>query len=371
MKEERAPAKKAFIYCRTSEDSEQEDGKKVSIETQEKSGLELAKRHGYKVLHVFKDRNRSGRTYPTGLSIPDKAVDAYCNECGFSLTNRTRNGLGELLQKIKDVDVIIVRNADRLMRPLPVSKLDAQILEILQEHKIIIHSHDDNIIDPNNPDHILIFKLMSTISGKGVQDRRDETKAAIRELRDTGKLYFPPYFYGFRSNGHQKVYRVEDEITIVQRIFKDFLGDKGLNDGKSLKAIARELNDENIPTLRERGKEIPGDNQKFSDRVLIKVGKGKDGKAHWLDSSIRSILTRTHYAGFQYKSNGTEMVDVAAYHPRVVSKEMFKKVQDKLEQRKGDKRGNTKRVHGLGGAFVLWSLRLQALYNGNILEVRG
>ena len=334
MKEGSLQKKRAFIYCRTSDDSENEDGKKVSIETQEASGLDLAKRHGYEVIPAtskdvaFKDRNRSGRLYPTGFEIADQEVENYCNECNFSTKSRTREEFGDLLRRIKEINVIIVRRADRLMRPLSLSKMDAHILTFLKNHNVIIHSHDDNIIDPHNPDHIFIFKLTSTIQSQYVADRREETKIGVRKVRDEGKLYFPPRFYGFRAGGYQTVIRMEDEIKIVQMVFAEFLAKN------TLKGIARKLNSSPTP--------VP---------TLKQTGKGKDGKGFWLDSSIRSILKRTQYAGFQYKSNGTDEVQVPAFHPPVVSYDIFKQAKAKLDVGKEKKFhvGNTKEAHALVG----------------------
>ena len=326
MKQGEPEGKRAFIYCRTSDDSEEEDGTKVSIEAQEETGRELAKRHGYVVVDVFKDRNRSGRLYPKGFEIPDPEVDAYCNECKYSTVNRSREQFGKMLRRLREVEVIIVRRADRLMRPLPLSKLDVHILTILKANNVIVHSHDDNIIDPHNPDHIFIFKVTSTIHSRYVADRREETKTAIRKIRDSGKLYFPPHFYGFRTGGHQQVKRVPEEIAIVQRIFKEFLA------GNTFKGIARGLNSANPP--------IP---------TLTHKGKSKDGTGFWLDSTVRVILKRTHYAGFQYKSNGTEEVQVPVFHPPIIPYDLFKKVQSKMEERKHANVGNTKDVHALTG----------------------
>ncbi len=317
--------KRAFIYCRTSDDADEaEDSKKLSIETQEAEGLAMAERHGYKVLKVFKDRNRSGRLYPKGFEIPDLEVEAFCNSCKFSKTNRSREQLGELMRRLGEIDVIIVRRADRLMRPLPLSKLDTHILPILKCHNIVIHSHDENIIDPKNDQHVAIFRLKSTFESKYVSDRREETLIAIRDLRDTGKLYFPPSFYGFRSKGHQEVRRVENEIKILKNIYADFLA------GKPLKAIARNLNSLGVPlpTLKR---------------------EAKNGKGFWLDSTIRAILKRPQYAGVQYKSNGTDLVQVDVFQPPVVSLETFKKVQDILAERQTGRIGNTKELHALGG----------------------
>ena len=327
--EEERP-KRAFIYCRTSEDSEQEDGKKVSIETQIESGEELARRHNYQVVDTFIDRNRSGRLYPTGFSISDSEVETYCNECGFSAGNRTRNGLGKLLERLSEVDIIILRRADRLMRPLPLSKLDAHILGMIKSAGVLIHSQDDNILDPNNEEHILVFKISSTIQSKYVSERREETRIGIRKKRDSGQIYASSNFYGFRSAGVQKVRRIPEEIKIVKRIYRDYL------DGKGFAQVARELNQEGVLTFRR-------------NRLLEKGEKFNPNRDFWVDSTVRDILDRPQYAGFQLKSNEVEEVKVPAYHPPVIPYKTWKRVEAKRNETRGVHVGNRKRVHPLAG----------------------
>jgi len=57
--------KRAILYARTSADSENE-GLKLSIEEQLDACKNLAQSHGYNIIGEYFDRNRSGRTYPTG-----------------------------------------------------------------------------------------------------------------------------------------------------------------------------------------------------------------------------------------------------------------------------------------------------------------
>ena len=318
------PQKRAFIYCRTSSESDKDDGESVSIETQEADGLELAKRFGYSVLGIFKDSGRSGRLYPTGHDIPDKAVERYCDECKYSPNTRTRKEFGKLISRINEIDVIIVRNADRLMRPYTLSFLGNHILSILLDHNIVIHSHDDNIIDPHKPDDLLIFDIKSGVASRYIVDRQNETKIGMKEQRDKGELYFPPNFYGFRSAGQRLVKREEAELNIVRRVFKEFLA------GKKLNEIARDLNTENIKTLNPKRKHTthtPG----------------------WEASTIRSILRRPQYAGFQYKSNKVDEVVVNAYNPPAVDRKTFDAVQLILDDRNRRKInvGNTKEEHAL------------------------
>jgi DNA invertase Pin-like site-specific DNA recombinase len=322
-----APQKRAFIYCRTSVDSEtQEDSTKVSIEEQEQSARELAQRNDYKVIDVFIDRNRSSKIYPTGFeALDDVIVDEYIKSRNIPKKERTRKALGDLFSRLNEIDIIIVRNVDRLMRSLELSKLDSHLLPMLRSRNILIHSYDDGTVNLRNSSQVLLFKIQNHVKAGDSEKTRKDTENALKELRRTGQLYFPPNFYGFRTDGNQKVKRVDNEITIVQRVFSEFLA------GKTLKGIARDLNTERIPTLNPNR-------------------KVKNERSYWLDSTIRAMLKRPQYAGFQYKNkDGKSEVQVAAYQPPVIPYKTYKQVEVILSDRKKKNIGNTKDIHALSG----------------------
>lgn len=351
------PKKKAFLYCRTSVDSEEDDGKKVSIEEQTESGRALAVKNGYEVIGEFIDRNRSSKIYPTGFEIPDFEVEQYCDECKLSPSHRTRDAFGKMMERLPEVQIVIVRAADRLMRALPLSKLDAHILSYFKRHKVLIHSHDNNILDPHNNQHILLFKIQSGISSSDTEKRREETRKAIRMQRDHGKLYFCPTFLGFKSIGLQQVERIPAEVEMVKQIFKEFL------ETENIDGIARRLNREGIPTRPSHGQHKKGE-------------KGKTGRPWWTGATIRHILQRPQYAGFQYKSNGIDEVPTPLFHPPVINRDTFKRVQTILDNRKKFPRKFQRNSHVISGlarcgncGYNLYSTATYVKYEGQKVKV--
>jgi len=326
---------RAFIYCRTSDDAEKkEDATKVSIEEQEEKCRQLAQKFGYEVLDVFIDRNRSSKIYPTGfVAQDDTVVEDYLKDRTIPKDHWTRDGLGKLFSRLDEINVIIVLNVDRFMRSLELSKLDSHLLPMLRRRNIIIHSNDHGILDPKKSSEILIFKIENHVKSDDSEKKRIYSQECFKTCRRTGKLYSTPNFYGFRTAGKQKVRREKDEIEIIQQVFKDFLADK------SMYFIARDLNTRHVKTL-EAKKENGKDNPK------------------WEACTIRAMLKRTHYAGFQYISKreiekeveDREEVQVPLFHPPVIDRDTFNKVQAKLANRKEEHTPrNCKDVHGLGG----------------------
>jgi len=92
--------KRALIYARTSQDSE-DAGLKVSIEEQLEACRNLCKNQGYQIIGEYFDRNRSGRTYPTGSSFInlDPVFEDYFQAHIKLAKARTRDGLGEIFKQ--------------------------------------------------------------------------------------------------------------------------------------------------------------------------------------------------------------------------------------------------------------------------------
>ena len=133
--------KRVFLYARTSQDSE-DAGVKVSIEEQLEACRNLCQSQGYQIIGKYFDRNRSGRTYPTGSPFInlDPVFEQYFQEHIKLTKARTRNGLGEIFKRLAQVDIIAVRDETRLMRPLLNSFLETWICQTLATHNVIVHS---------------------------------------------------------------------------------------------------------------------------------------------------------------------------------------------------------------------------------------
>ena len=319
---------KCFIYCRTSVDSESKDSSdKVSIEEQEINGRKLARKHDLEVVDVFIDRNRSSRVYPTGYSIPDPAVDEYCRQCNFSERQRTRESLGKMISRLDEVGIVIVRDQDRLMRPELLSYLDTHLLNLFRKAGVVIMSRDGSTIDPSKSRDVISARTKGSSDSDTYDKRREETINALKELRDSGMPYSSTTFYGFRYVGTGKPpKRIDSEVKVIQRIFQDFIN------SNNIAQIVQTLNAERIP----------------SPETHVDKNKVKGDGPFWNISTVREILRRIRYAGFQYRTDGSE-VDTPYFLPPVIDRETFDKVQALFEKRSHDPQGRDRAVHALSG----------------------
>ena len=285
---------RAFIYARTSSDDGDttrnhiDVSRKESTEVQAKECRELCKRNGYTVVSAsedndaFEEKDFSGRTYPAGYEVPDPAFETYFNKHIGRPNKRSRSKLGELLNRIGEVDLIVVRDVSRLMRPVKHSHLGNFILQFLSQHGVQIHSISEGKLDPDNIGNLITTNLGMMVSDDAKRVELEKSLAGLKQKKDSGWLTTGVSFYGFESSGHQKMRPIPDQLEVVRYIFKRFL------EGTTIIQIARELNDQ------------------------LKKPTGKNSS--WKNHTVRTILGRPAYAGLSRNSAG-----------RLIESNVFKK----------------------------------------------
>jgi site-specific DNA recombinase len=126
---------------------------------------------------------------------------------------------------------------------------------------------------------------------------RDKVRDALRRKAVRGEvLGRPPY--GYHAGARNRLELVEDEAVVVRYIF-----DLYLKEDLGIRLIARRLNEESLRTRRNRP---------------------------WSMVSIRDILRNRAYLG-TYQRLG---VRVPGTHPALVSPDQFRRVQERLEDRR-------------------------------------
>lgn len=285
---------RAFIYARTSSDDGDtaknhiDVSRKESTEVQAKECRELCKRNGYTVVSAsedndaFEEKDFSGRTYPAGYEMPDPAFETYFNKHIGRPNKRSRSKLGELLNRIGEVDFVVVRDVSRLMRPVKHSHLGNFILQFLSQHGVQIHSISEGKLDPDNIGNLITTNLGMMVSDDAKRVELEKSLAGLKQKKDSGWLTTGVSFYGFESSGHQKMRPIPDQLEVVRYIFKRFL------EGTTIIQIARELNDQ------------------------LKKPTGKNSS--WKNHTVRTILGRAAYAGLSRNSAG-----------RLIESNVFKK----------------------------------------------
>lgn len=329
---------KAVIYCRTSGKNQSletdfelkkleksDKSGKISLQYQEQECRKLAEKYDYDVVEVFRDNDYSCITYPDTEYFRERAKGDKTYQKAIKdikkITEKKsfRPELGRMIQVIEKekINVVIVREETRLMRPLPKSGLMGDFLSVLEECNTIIRTTKGNYIDPKNFQDIFILQIVSMTEIQSMMNKIEASKASIIQKRDNGDVYGKLYCFGYEQDDCNLI-PVEKELKIVKEIFRQCL------DGVPLCLIARYLNKNQIPTY--------------------------NGGKMWRDNNVRNILKRPTYAGLQKKSDFIEFVpiNVLKLNKPPITFGEYLRVQDILKTHTKKSRA-TKHCHPLSG----------------------
>lgn len=284
-------------YCRVSTDS---DAQLESLETQ--------KTHYENYINSRDDWEFAGLYFDEGITgtKADKRpkLMRLINDC-----------------KAKKVDFVITKSISRFSRNTT-DCLD--IIRSLLNLNIPVYFEKENI-NTGSMESELFLSILSGVAEGESTSISENNKWGIKKRFENGtyKLGYVPY--GYRWENCEIIVDPEQAL-IVKRIFSELLAGKGTD------AIAKSLNDENVPTK-------------------------KGGR--WTSTSIRGILANEKYTGdciFQktytdssfnrHKNDGhLDQYYVPNHHEAIVSHEDFDAAATLIEQRaneKGIQRGSNK-----------------------------
>jgi site-specific DNA recombinase len=147
------------------------------------------------------------------------------------------------------------------------------------------------------PDSDPLDTIVRSWSSSRSEEVREKVKSALRRKAVRGEvLGRPPY--GYRVGPRNRLEVVDEEAVVVRYIFRLYL-----HEGLGIRLIARRLNEEGLRTRRNRA---------------------------WSMVSIRDILRNRAYLG-TYQRLG---VRVPGTHPALVSPDDFRRVQERLSDRR-------------------------------------
>ena len=274
-----------YIYTRQS--SQKED-RSISCEEQVSNCRKYAEENNLTVKDVFTDIDVSGRLFPkqfAQLAEIDLVYKNYLKET--KKEGQWRVGLGQLFDKLKDGDTIIVDDLSRFYRPLTNSYLESALTQFLIEKKIRLLTVKNGEVNLNSFNDNLINALQNRINDNQLSIQRKKSKASLSRLYNNGEYHASlGMMIGYKSTGKKKEVEVDEQgAKIVKYIFKSYI------EGKSLLQIVRDLN------------------KKFEMKTCVK--------------SIKNILERPLYCGYMYnKQNelikaqqvqGKEIIDFSTW----------------------------------------------------------
>jgi site-specific DNA recombinase len=206
-----ADALPAAIYCRISRDAEK-DG--LGVGRQEKDCRALAERLGWDVVAVFVDNDVSafsGKVRPQYRAMLDAA----------------RSG---------QVRGVIAWHTDRLHRR--VTELE-EFVNVAETHQLQIETVTAGTVDLSTPSGRMMARTLGNMAQYEVEQTRKRVRSKKQEAAEQGKYRGGPRPYGFERDG---VTINEPEAEIVREMTRAVLA------GRTLSALARELNDRGVPT---------------------------------------------------------------------------------------------------------------------------
>ncbi len=248
----------------------------------------------------------------------------FCDD-GCSGTNMERPGMQKLLKEVKanNIHCIIVKDMSRFSRDyIEMGTYLNQIFPFMGVRFIALNDHYDsrehygNTIEIDTAFQTLLYDLYS-------KDISVKVRASFENKCANGEYVFGQVPFGYEKSKKVKNTAIvnEKEAEIVRHIFSLAM------QGKSSTQIAKQLYEENIPTItqiRKPGKEV------------------QDGKLHtWSSQTVRKILNNRFYLGeMAYgksvrKSVGSksgkaipkeEWKVIPNHHEALISEEIFEQV---------------------------------------------
>lgn len=281
---------RAIIYCRTSSDDESGDDK--SIPEQAADCIRLCKDQGYTLItEPIKEPNRSGRLYPEGEPLAE--LDEAVRDHSANMQHKSRPGLAKVVRLLSQADVIVIRDNERLARPLSDSFLAAYLTQKLTKAKIKIHSVLDGLKDPAEWETQFVGAIRSMATDRETRKRAALSKAKKQKLQDAG-MARTCRFFGYRNVG-KKVEVIQEQADVVRKIFRWIL------EGINLAEIVRRLQE-------------------------------LDPLHSWTRSIVRILVDKPQYAGKCADSKG-RLIDSVVY-PAIVTFSEWKRVQEWRQKNK-------------------------------------
>ena len=289
---------KALIYARQSSGK---DDFSESVEAQIANCKKLAAKEKLEVIGIYKDLNSSGETYPVGTEDIARLDKAYM-KWAFSQSAKKdfRLGLCQVLQKLPEVDFVLVNELTRLYRPINGSFLESHINQHLKENNVKVLQVQGGTIDLSEFDQQLITLIKNQILYEDLQKKRQNSINAFRIKKDSGRLCSDAKMHGIRYLGNGKLEVIPEWVEIIRFVYDNICA------YRPYRAIIRDCNE-------RWGKDI-----------------------FFYESSIYAIAKQPIYCGYQYNSQGELIKNVQITGQEFISFEQWQEVQKIISQKRKD-----------------------------------
>jgi len=223
------PKKRVCAYCRVSTDSREQQNS-FTAQLEYYTTL-IENQENWQFVGIYADEARSG----TKLAKRD-----------------------DFLRMLKDcedgkIDMIITKSLTRFARNT-VDSIEA--IRRLKELGVAVYFEKEHIDSLSEKSELMLTILSSLAQGEAESISTNNKWAAVKRFQDgTFILGTPAYGYTKAENGELIIQ--EEEAKVVRRIFREYLN------GKGTYAIARDLSEEGLPTIRSA--------EKWNDGVIKEI----------------------------------------------------------------------------------------------------
>ncbi|MFG3204837.1 recombinase family protein [Streptomyces sp. NPDC048192] len=294
-----------------------------------------------------REANR-GAAMALGIDLADReAVDL-----GVSASKTTpfeRPELGAWLRRPDDFDALVFWRFDRAVRSMEdMHNLAAWARE---HRKMIVFAEGPggrlvldfrNPLDPMAQLMVTLFAFAAQMEAQAIRERVTSAQAAMRVMPLRWRGSRPPYGYmpAPMEGGGYTLVQDPEAVAVLERIIKELKGDpsKGVPP-KSLAAIARGLNEDQIPSSRDhwsikQGRKTGGKTGGAAGETVVR------GRFTWRHGAIKHLLTSERLLGWKVTETGpvrdSEGRPVMASPEPILTREEFDAIGAVLAERSVD-----------------------------------
>lgn len=212
------------------------------------------------------------------------------------------------------LDMIITRNVSRFGRDAAeiISRLRA-----LKECGVEVRFVQEDLTS-NNPEHELMISIIAALAQADNESRRENIVWGIhRKIEDGSSSIYSRPCYGYEKNRRGELVINEDQAKVVELIYSLYLS------GNSVIGIIKALQEKHItsptgkPTWCKRSIDSMLSNEKYCGDVLV----------------VKTYVLPFPESGRKRNSGERQKYLAVGNHPAIISKELFKKVQEEKERR--------------------------------------
>ncbi|MEW2573593.1 recombinase family protein [Streptomyces sp. NPDC047070] len=294
-----------------------------------------------------REANR-GAAASLGIDLADReAVDL-----GVSASKTTpfeRPELGSWLRRPDDFDALCFWRFDRAVRSMD----DMYSLSkwARDNRKMIVFAEGPggrlvldfrNPLDPMAQLMTTLFAFAAQMEAQSIRERVTSAQAAMRVMPLRWRGSRPPYGYmpAPLEGGGYTLVQDPEAVGVIERIIREVLGDQHtMTLGKSLAAIARGLNDDNVPSSRDhwslkQGRSTGGKTGGRAGETVVR------GRFAWRHGAVKELMTSERLLGWKV-TDGKPVRDsegnpVMATTEPILTREEFDVIGASLAERSVD-----------------------------------